>query len=553
MNPDRFTIKSQEAIAAAGRLAEQRNNPQVTPEHLLAVLLEGAPPAAGSERGTQWGSAGGPGIVPSVLNKLGVNPAAVRNPLTAALDALPTMGAGGEVSGQPSSELVQVLRASEHEMRELSDEFVSTEHLLLSLAGHGSKAGDALRSAGATKDELLKAITDVRGTKRVTDQSPEDKINALEKFGVDLTQRAAAGDLDPVIGRDDEIRRVVQVLSRRTKNNPVLIGEPGVGKTAIAEGLAQRIVSGDVPESLRDRRVVALDIGALIAGSKYRGEFEDRLKAVLNEVKEAGGQIVLFIDELHTIVGAGAAEGAVDAANLLKPMLARGELRAIGATTLDEYRKHIEKDAALERRFQPVVVGEPSVEDTIAILRGLKERYEVHHGVRIQDSAIIAAATLSHRYISDRFLPDKAIDLIDESASRLRIEIDSLPVEIDEVERRVMQLEIERTSLEKETDPSSVDRREAIERELSELRERADEMKAQWQAEKDAIQHVRELKEQLDHAKHDVEVAEREADLQRAAELRYGRIPELEKELATAEERTDGNSGFLKEEVTSED
>jgi ATP-dependent Clp protease ATP-binding subunit ClpB len=536
LNPDRFTIKSQEAIAAAGRLAEQRNNPQVTPEHLLGVLLE------------QEG-----GIVPSVLNKLGVASATVRGPLNAAIDALPTMGAGGEVSGQPSSELVQVLRAAEHEMRELKDEFVSTEHLLLSLAGHGSKAGDALRSAGATKEELLKAIGDVRGTKRVTDQAPEDKIRALDKFGVDLTDRAAQGGLDPVIGRDDEIRRVVQVLSRRTKNNPVLIGEPGVGKTAIAEGLAQRIVSGDVPESLRDRRVVALDIGALIAGSKYRGEFEDRLKAVLNEVKEAGGQVVLFIDELHTIVGAGAAEGAVDAANLLKPMLARGELRAIGATTLDEYRKHIEKDAALERRFQPVFVGEPTVEDAIAILRGLKERYEVHHGVRIQDSAIIAAATLSHRYIADRFLPDKAIDLIDESASRLRIEIDSLPVEIDEVERRIMQLEIERTSLEKETDPSSIDRRDAIERELAELRERSTEMKAQWQAEKDAIQHVRELVEQLDRAKHDIEVAEREADLGRAAELRYGRIPELEKELAAAEERTNGNDGFLKEEVTSED
>ncbi|HEX8086209.1 MAG TPA: ATP-dependent chaperone ClpB [Solirubrobacteraceae bacterium] len=536
MNPDRFTIKSQEAIAAAGRLAEQRDNPQVTPEHLLAVLLE------------QDG-----GIVPSVLGKLGVNAADVRNPLNAAIEALPTMGAGGEVSGQPSSELVQILRAAEHEMRELKDEYVSTEHLLLSLSGHGSKAGDALRAAGATKDELLKAIEDVRGSKRVTDQAPEDKLQALEKFGVDLTQSAREGGLDPVIGRDDEIRRVVQVLSRRTKNNPVLIGEPGVGKTAIAEGLAQRIVSGDVPESLRDRRVVALDIGALIAGSKYRGEFEDRLKALLNEVKEARGQIVLFIDELHTIVGAGAAEGAVDAANLLKPMLARGELRAIGATTLDEYRKHIEKDAALERRFQPVIVGEPTVEDAIAILRGLKERYEVHHGVRIQDSAIIAAATLSHRYIADRFLPDKAIDLIDESASRLRIEIDSLPVEIDEVERRIMQLEIERTSLEKETDPSSVDRREAIERELAELRERSDEMKAQWQAEKDAIQHVRELVEELDRARHEIEVAEREADLGRAAELRYGRIPELEKELAAAEERTNGNEGFLKEEVTSED
>src|SRR3712207_4207015 len=438
-------------------------------------------------------------------------------------------------------------------MRELRDEYVSTEHLLLSLAGHNSKAGEALRAAGARKEDLLRALEDVRGSHRVTDQTPEDKIQALEKFGVDLTERAEKGELDPVIGRDDEIRRVIQVLSRRTKNNPVLIGEPGVGKTAIVEGLAQRVVSGDVPESLRDRRVVALDIGALIAGSKYRGEFEDRLKAVLNEVKEAAGQIILFIDELHTIVGAGAAEGAVDAANLLNPMLARGELRAVGATTLDEYRKHIEKDAALERRFQPVVVDEPTVEDAIAILRGLKERYELHHGVRITDPAVIAAATLSHRYISDRFLPDKAIDLIDEASSRLRIEIDSLPTEIDEGDRRIMQLEIEQTSLEKETDPSSADRREAIERELAELRERSSEMKAQWQAEKDAIQHVREVREQLERARHDAEVAEREADLQRAAELRYGTIPELEKELAAAEERTDGNRGFLQEEVTAND
>jgi ATP-dependent Clp protease ATP-binding subunit ClpB len=536
MQPDRFTIKAQEAIAAAGRLAESRRNPQATPEHLLATLLE------------QDG-----GIVPAVLSKLGVDGAAVRAPLSAALDGLPTLGDGSEGGGHPSSELVQVLRAAEHEMRELRDEFVSTEHLLLSLAGHGSKAGDALRAAGATKDALQRAIAEVRGSARVTDQNPEDRIQALEKFGIDLTERAARGELDPVIGRDDEIRRVVQVLSRRTKNNPVLIGEPGVGKTAIVEGLAQRVVSGDVPESLRDRRVVALDIGALVAGSKYRGEFEDRLKAVLNEIKEAAGQIILFIDELHTIVGAGAAEGAVDAANLLKPMLARGELRAVGATTLDEYRKHIEKDAALERRFQPVMVDEPSVEDAIAILRGLKERYEEHHGVRITDPAVIAAATLSHRYITDRFLPDKAIDLIDEAASRLRIEIDSKPTEIDEVERRIMQLDIELTSLEKETDPASADRREALEREKAELGETLAEMTARWQAEKSAIEQVGAIKHRLGEARQQAEIAEREADLQRAAELRYGTIPELERELAEAEERTNGNAGFLQEDVTSED
>ncbi len=539
MSPDRFTIKSQEALRAAIDAAHARKHADVRPEHLLVALLDQPD-----------------GLVPAILRKLGVTPNALRTDIEQQLDALPTLGTEAEPT--TSQELLQVLRASEHEMRELGDEFISTEHLLLSLAGHNSPAGEALRTIGATKDALLKALADVRGGHRVTDQTPEDKIQALEKFGVDLTERAEAGELDPVIGRDDEIRRVIQVLSRRTKNNPVLIGEPGVGKTAIVEGLAQRIVSGDIPESLKDRRVIALDIGALLAGSKYRGDFEERLKAVLNEVKEARGGVILFLDELHTIVGAGAAEGAVDAANLLKPMLARGELRAVGATTLDEYRKHIEKDAALERRFQPVMVGEPSVEDAIAILRGLKERYEVHHGVRIQDAALIAAATLSDRYIADRFLPDKAIDLIDEAASGLRIEIDSLPTEIDEVDRRILQLEIELTSLAKETDDASIARREGLDRELAELRERSDAMKAEWQAEKEAITGVQHIKERLEQAQRELERAERDTDLEGAAKLRHGEIPELNRRLAKAEAQSDDDASttaarYLKEEVDAED
>jgi len=543
MQQDRFTIKSQEAIQAAQQLADQRRNPQTTPEHLLAVLLE------------QEG-----GVVAPVLRKLGVTPAAVRQAVTAALDALPTLsgGAAAEPAGG-SSELVQIMRAAEAEMRELQDEYVSTEHLMLAIAKHPGKAGDALRSAGASHEELLKALAEVRGSHRVTDQNPEDKFQALERFGRDLTEAAAQGKLDPVIGRDDEIRRVIQVLSRRTKNNPVLIGEPGVGKTAIVEGLAQRIIDGDVPDGLKDRKLVSLDIGAMVAGSKYRGEFEDRLKAVLKEIADAQGQIIVFIDELHTIVGAGAAEGSVDAGNMLKPMLARGELRCIGATTLDEYRKHIEKDAALERRFQPVVVGEPTVEDTIAILRGLKERYQVHHGVRIQDSALVAAATLSHRYIADRFLPDKAIDLVDEAASRIRMEIDSKPTEIDEVDRHIMQLEIELQSLgSDDDDPGTAARREQLERGLAEERERSAAMHAEWQREKETVGAVAELQERLDQCKTELERAQREADLGRAAELQYGTIPELEKQLEAAEAaEAEGDAGtapkFLKDVVDAED
>jgi ATP-dependent Clp protease ATP-binding subunit ClpB len=542
MQPDRFTIKTQEALQAAQRLADERRNPQTTPEHLLAVLLE------------QEG-----GVVDPVLRKLGVDPGAVRSAVNGALDALPTLSTDGrqEPAGG-STELIQILRAAEAEMRGLKDEYVSTEHLLLALSRHPGPAGDARRGAGATHDELLKALEEVRGPHRVTDQSPEDKFQALEKYGRDLTEAAADGKLDPVIGRDDEIRRVIQVLSRRTKNNPVLIGEPGVGKTAIVEGLAQRIIAGDVPEGLKDRRVIALDLSAMVAGSKYRGEFEDRLKAVLKEITDAEGQIIVFIDELHTIVGAGAAEGAMDAGNMLKPMLARGELRAVGATTLDEYRKHIEKDPALERRFQPVFVGEPSVEDTIAILRGLKERYQLHHNVRIQDSALVAAATLSQRYIADRFLPDKAIDLVDEAASRIRMEIDSKPTEIDEVDRHIMQLEIELESLKDDDDPGTVARREQLERTLAEEKERSTAMHAEWQREKETIGAASEVREQLDQARIELERAQREADLGRAAELQYGTIPELQKRLEAAESaEAEAEAGrgprFLKDEVDADD
>jgi ATP-dependent Clp protease ATP-binding subunit ClpB len=533
MQADRFTVKSQEALSAAQRIASARRNSEVAPAHLLTALLEQEA-----------------GIVVPVLRKVGADPQAVRTRANQALDSLPTVTGDATAAPSLAAATIELLRRADEEARSFGDEYVSTEHLLLALAS------DPNVDVGADRDQIADAVAAVRGPHRVTDQNPEDKYQALEKFGRDLTEAAEQDKLDPVIGRDEEIRRVVQVLSRRTKNNPVLIGEPGVGKTAIAEGLAQRIVSGDVPESLRDRRVVALDIGALVAGAKYRGEFEDRLKAVLKEIAEADGRIILFMDELHTIVGAGAAEGAVDAANLLKPMLARGELRAVGATTLDEYRKHIEKDAALERRFQPVFVAEPSVEDTIAILRGLKEKYEVHHGVRIQDAAIVAAAMLSHRYIADRFLPDKAIDLIDESASRLRIEIDSMPVEIDEVERRIQQLEIEQQALGKEKDEASAARREAIERELAELRERSSEMKAHWQGEKEAIEAIRDAKERLEQAHRDAERAERDADLQRAAELRYGAIPDLERLVREQEARLSelqGDRTMLKEEVDDED
>jgi ATP-dependent Clp protease ATP-binding subunit ClpB len=539
LDPNRFTRKTGEALQAAQALAREQNHSQVTPEHLLAALVSQPE-----------------GVVLPVLERLGVPAKTVRDRVDEALSSVPKVYGQTAQQAQLSQDAYRILEAADQERTGLDDDYLSTEHILLAMTEVTGGVGDLLRGLGVTHDAVLAALKDVRGSHRVTSENPEDQYQALERFGRDLTEEARKGKLDPVIGRDEEIRRVIQVLSRRTKNNPVLIGEPGVGKTAIVEGLARRIVEGDVPEGLRNKRIVALDIGSMVAGSKYRGEFEERFKAVLKEIADAEGEIISFIDELHTIVGAGGAEGAVDAGNMIKPMLARGELRLIGATTLDEYRKHIEKDAALERRFQPVYVGEPTVDDTIAILRGLKERYEVHHGVRIQDAALVAAAVLSQRYVTGRQLPDKAIDLVDEAASRLRIEIDSMPIEVDVVERRIRQLEIEKAALAKETDDVSKRRLEALEAELAELTEQRSAMVAHWENEKRAITEIRDLKEQLENARMEAERAEREGDLERAAQLRYGTMRELDAEI---EEKTvrlnelQGDQQMLKEEVDEED
>lgn len=537
MDPNRMTIKLQEALQAASGIAMRRSHQGIDVEHLLLALLE------------QSG-----GLAQPIFEQAGVSPTAVKNAAEQVLQKIPQVQVSGAAPGQVhiSSRLSQVLTKAETEMKELRDEYLSVEHVILAMVGEGG----VFRTIGLKRDKVLAGLQQVRGNQRVTSQDPEGTYQSLEKYGRDLTRLASQGKLDPVIGRDEEIRRVIQILSRRTKNNPVLIGEPGVGKTAIVEGLAQRIIKGDVPEGLKQKRLIVLDMGALVAGAKFRGEFEERLKAVLKEIQASQGQILLFIDELHTVVGAGAAEGAMDAANLLKPMLARGELHLIGATTLDEYRKHIEKDAALERRFQPVMVDQPTVEDTISILRGLRERYEVHHGVRIKDSALVAAARLSHRYIGDRFLPDKAIDLVDEAGARLRTEMDSMPAEMDEISRKVLQLEIEREALKKETDPGSASRLVSLEKELREKQERLNELKIRWEAEKSSVGKLHQLRQEMEGVKQQIERAERDYDLNKVAELRYGTLPRLEKDLHEEEGRLankQGESRLLKEEVDEDD